>query len=217
MKENKFNPFSAKELEFVTYGGLSLNKQNGYDPTIEKPTFHSPPARKGIYAFVWPYIEPFLLGGDDLVNPKSRGKNQRNRIKYVRDKKGNVVTDKHPDVTKYIDSSNKNWTMNNDTSSTSIRSDTGYKLYNNHNRKKFKYSGPIWHHLIGSVKPFEVLDRHGDWVKTDMLPFINALKKELHSISKIDMQWSPNKGQPWRKSIKSSTIDHLEVFIDEKI
>lgn len=47
---------------FARVGGLSPVKQKGYDASM--PTFHCPPARKGIYAFMWPYIEPFLLGGD---------------------------------------------------------------------------------------------------------------------------------------------------------
>ena len=34
---------------FVRYGGLSLVKQKGYDPSM--PTFHSPPNTRGIYAF----------------------------------------------------------------------------------------------------------------------------------------------------------------------
>ena len=38
------------KLRFVRYGGLSSVRQRGYDPSM--PGFHSPPARRGIYAFV---------------------------------------------------------------------------------------------------------------------------------------------------------------------
>lgn len=46
-------------MEFARVGGLSPVK---YKPVPDKePTFHFPPPRRnGIYAFVWPYVEPFL-------------------------------------------------------------------------------------------------------------------------------------------------------------
>ena len=51
-----------KGMTFVRFGGLSPVKQKGF--TTDSDTgFHSPPARKGIYAFVDGYIETFLLGG----------------------------------------------------------------------------------------------------------------------------------------------------------
>ena len=58
----------GKPIKFARWGGLSPVKQRGYDPSM--PTFHSPPARKGIYAFVWPYIDIFLLTGDFANNHK---------------------------------------------------------------------------------------------------------------------------------------------------
>jgi hypothetical protein len=51
------------KLSFARLGGLSSVK---YKP---KPGarfagggFHTPPVRNGIFAFTWPYIEPFLVG-----------------------------------------------------------------------------------------------------------------------------------------------------------
>ena len=55
----------GKPVKFVRWGGLSPVKQIGYDPAM--PTYHSPPAKKGIYAFVWPYIELFLLTGNEVI------------------------------------------------------------------------------------------------------------------------------------------------------
>ena len=67
MKENK-------KICFVRWGGLSLVKQKGYKPHLANPPFtdfgeymsslHSPPARRGIYAFIWPYVDIYLLSGD---------------------------------------------------------------------------------------------------------------------------------------------------------
>jgi hypothetical protein len=53
----------GSDLSFARVGGLSAVK---YKP---KPGsrwdgggFHTPPVRNGIFAFTWPYIEPFLVG-----------------------------------------------------------------------------------------------------------------------------------------------------------
>ena len=43
---------------FVRYGGLSLVKQDGFNEDM--PTFHSPPAKKGVYAFPIKCIDFFL-------------------------------------------------------------------------------------------------------------------------------------------------------------
>ena len=55
-------------MKFIRWGGLSPVVQKGYNP--EMPTFHCPPARKGLYAFPFPFIEPFLLSGDFDNNHK---------------------------------------------------------------------------------------------------------------------------------------------------
>jgi hypothetical protein len=44
-------------MKFMRVGGLSSIRQKG---NYGRDTFHSAPARKGIYAFIWPYYEPFL-------------------------------------------------------------------------------------------------------------------------------------------------------------
>lgn len=45
---------------FCRVGGLSPVKQTHYISNEDKG-FHNPPVRKGTYAFIWPYIEPFLF------------------------------------------------------------------------------------------------------------------------------------------------------------
>jgi hypothetical protein len=56
----------GKPIRFCRWGGLSSVNQRGYDASM--PTFHCPPCRRGIYAFVWPYIETFLLTGYNEEN-----------------------------------------------------------------------------------------------------------------------------------------------------
>lgn len=220
MSESKFDPFTAKSLDFVTFGGLSLTKQKGFGK--EDPSFHTPPSRKGIYAFVWPYIEKFLLGGS-YADPKQRGKGQRQRMQYVKDKEGNVITSDHPDYQKHGEK-NKNWSFTRtkegepwDNEKHDYEKETPtHVLYNNAYRKKFKYQGPLWHHLGEFVREDRILDRKNDWVKTDMATFKEALKKELHRMMTWDA--SQNKGKQFRGLGTSSHIwDNLEVFIDQKI
>jgi hypothetical protein len=49
----------GKPLTFVRFGGLSKVNQKMF---YKDDTFHAPPAKKGIYAFIWPYIDNFLWG-----------------------------------------------------------------------------------------------------------------------------------------------------------
>lgn len=220
--EMKFNPFKTKELQFVTYGGLSLTKQHGFDShnfLTGSVSLHKPPTRKGIYAFVWPYIDQFLLGG--YADPKERGKGQRNRIQYVKDKEGNVITKDHPEYEK-LSNISKNWSFSRNKEGKPWdyerdKNEDDYKtvLYRNTNRKKFSYNGPLWHHLESYISQDKILDKRGMWVKTDMETFIEALKKELHQNLKFDREIG--KGKSISGSVKSGGVEHLEVFIDQKI
>jgi hypothetical protein len=58
---------------FVRWGGLSPVIQKGYKQTRgPDATFHSPPTRRGIYAFPIKWIEKFLLGGVDRSHQRPR-------------------------------------------------------------------------------------------------------------------------------------------------
>jgi hypothetical protein len=69
-----------KKMVFARIGGLSSHKykvkkkvlvtlNESEDDVIEElsdePSFHSPPVRKGVYAFIFPYIESFLWAWSD--------------------------------------------------------------------------------------------------------------------------------------------------------
>lgn len=52
-------PFKNNKIALARYGGLNLVKQkNNYG----NDTFHSAPERYGMYAFIFPFIELFLIG-----------------------------------------------------------------------------------------------------------------------------------------------------------
>ncbi len=145
------------------------------------------------------------------MDPKKRGKRTRQRIQYVKDKEGNKITNKHPDYEKH-DGKSKNWSfMRGDVESDEEGKEIEHFLYNNSNRKKFKYDGPIWHHLKKRVPNHAILDENGDWVKTDMKTFKEALRKELQYMM------TPDRKENFNRGIKGWAKDHLEVFIDEKI
>lgn len=52
-------PFGDNKVALVRYGGLSMVKQKG---NYGNETYHSAPERFGFYAFIFPYIELFLIG-----------------------------------------------------------------------------------------------------------------------------------------------------------
>jgi hypothetical protein len=51
------------DLSFARVGGLSSVKyKSKAGSRFQSGGFHTPPVRNGIFAFTWPYIEPFLVG-----------------------------------------------------------------------------------------------------------------------------------------------------------
>lgn len=68
-------------MEFVRFGGLS---KVDYKTILNSDSFHSPPVRYGIYAFVFPYIEDFLwcwkLHDNKKLSELDSDTNEYNRI-----------------------------------------------------------------------------------------------------------------------------------------
>lgn len=150
-------PKKGNEI-FVRYGGLSLVKQKGYDPSM--PTFHSPPSNKGVYAFPLKCIEFFLCA------------HRKNFLKQ---------------------------------------------------RKEFKYTKELWHHLGEHCKPEEIIERKGSWVLTEFSVWEKAYSKES-----INLRYGENNkhydmstnsiNEPGRSGVSGMcSKDHFEVFIDQKI
>jgi hypothetical protein len=70
-----------KKLILARYGGLSPKKQHHYVSNEKDMSFHTAPERKGIYAFLWPYIDLFLLSGTDKFIYSSE-KRKREQLPY---------------------------------------------------------------------------------------------------------------------------------------
>ena len=65
------------KLTLARYGGLSPVKQKHYQKNEKDMNYHTAPEKYGIYAFLWPYIDWFLLSGDtgkmrNIENPKNK-------------------------------------------------------------------------------------------------------------------------------------------------
>lgn len=187
-----------KKVKFIRFGGLSPVKQEGYDPDM--PSFHCPPAKYGIYSFIYPYVEPFLLGGSfsDITTKHSK-------FQYVKDENG--VRVKRDEYEKMY---NENYMK----SYTSIKVDDEYYVVKPKKYKVFEHTDEIWHHLGYNLKPSQILSRKGDWYLTDYRSFVEAFEKEKHNClkqTKRILQTERFSNNPFW----CITKDHLEVFIEK--
>ena len=181
------------DLKFVRWGGLSSVKQKGYDPAM--PTEHCPPARRGIYAFVYPHIERFLIGSS-VFKP--------HRMQWVRDAKGNRINALHPDYAKLVDQKGIFTATEKKRDEDEDYDENKWFLCRHAKFRVFEYRGDIWHHLKHRLKPFEIKTEKGAWVKSSYDDYKRALKAEVS----------------WMKSFKHRhgygySNDHLEVFIEK--
>jgi hypothetical protein len=84
---------ARKKPTFVRFGGLSKRNQKKYGISTIVDGFHKSPVNKGIYAFIHPYIEPFLFAWKhkmpDMPDMKDTDKWTKEQWDeyYVKDKK----------------------------------------------------------------------------------------------------------------------------------
>jgi hypothetical protein len=232
----KYDITKTKKLKFARFGGLSSVNQKGYDP--EPRSMHSPPCRRGFYAFVWPYYEMFLLGGyaNQVWKPGSK-------FTYIRDKDGKVVDSKHPEFETFaakdgawqVDS--KKYAAHMDQAPDSndpsywdrcddLRNDwdvfhadeAKWVLAEKPSPRIFEFDKELWHHLSSGLKQHQIVGRYGDWVKSSVQDFRVALEKEMHKARADEMVYFSQAGR-LMPSIKSPfryyCKDYLEVFIEK--
>lgn len=221
------------KIQFSRFGGISPVKQKGYDPSM--PWSHSPPTTKGIYCFIHPYYEPFLLGGDDYSGIEAK----HSKFEYVKDKNGNKIEveygesklikkyDADGNITsaEYIDDkigiTSNNW-MKGSWKHTDIKTGKSYWIKPK-KPKIFTHTGELWHHLGHNLKPYDIIKEKGAWVLTDYKAFEKAfskeksnyisqfttMKKEIFNAEDYTTKTSKN---PFNCNI---CIDLLEVFIEK--
>ena len=233
----------AQKIKFTRIGGLSPVVQKGYTTNPKIRGYHTPPARKGFYAFIYPYFEPFLLGGNWSKLGK---KNKHEKFEYLKDNDGNKIKlyvkdfqysndtpdifsgELNPELKKYLvkgkcgksnrnydgtDISDKFWTEDCRDCNDNF---VNYYLIYRKPPKVFEYTGELWHHLKNSaVKPFEIISEVGDWIKTDYDVFVRALAQD-----KMDCVKQLRSGPFGQIEINTRNVykhiskDHLEVFIE---
>jgi len=219
-------------IKFIRYGNLSSikhkkyikdkmnNKHPDWEEWDEEIGYHSPPVKKGIYAFVYPYVEKFLLTGDRFSGLKST----HPKFEFIKDKEGNKIlynwdikgneengigyynTDQLVDqnqvelLKKILKKSNE---LPKDYSFETYK-DGKYVLVKRIKPKIFSYQGEIWHHLESFLdSKGSIIERKGAWVKTDFLDYKLALQKAMGKVNRRNScHWTTSR-------------DFLEVFIEK--
>jgi hypothetical protein len=210
-----------KSYNFIRFGALSQMNQLTYG----NGTFHSPPKKKGIYAFPEGLVDRFLLTAtNDPRNPSHKSY-------WLRDENGNKIEDKYfwDDVwCQKMDSYGIHKKYKSLVKKKKIRikdiftmadsnTDDDFKIFYvcvYKKPRKFAYDGDIWCHLGENLKPEHIIEESGSWVKVSMDDYLLALKKEKHKIRKemmaiFGIQWKDV--DPFR----NYCTDHLEVFIEK--
>lgn len=88
-----------KDIEFIRWGGLSPQKQTHRKDKIKNNEigFHTPPRKKGIFAFPYPYYDLFLLGATSNPN------NPSGKSAWLKDENGNKIVEEDGDIDyKYV-------------------------------------------------------------------------------------------------------------------
>lgn len=78
---------SASKITLCRYGGIGkfIKQKGNFNSKVvsEEMSFHQAPERKGYYAFIFPYIELFLLGSPVNKSGKDAEGNTKNRGRFM--------------------------------------------------------------------------------------------------------------------------------------
>jgi hypothetical protein len=205
---------------FIRFGSLSKMDQITYG----NDTFHSPPKKKGIYAFPEGLVDRFLLTAtNDPRNPshKSYWLKDENGDRIEDEKFWNDVWEQKMD-SYGVNKKYKQLVKKNKIRIKDIFTLSDYKLGEKakwficvyKKPKKFKYDGEIWCHLGEHLKPEHTIEVSGTWVKVTMEDYLFALQQERHELRKDMIKIF---GISWKERDPFSfyCTDHLEVFIEK--
>jgi hypothetical protein len=163
----------------------------------------------------------------------------------VRDSKGNIIDDKHPEYDKltegykYWSIPTKAWDANreewnkvdvsyDDPLYEKLRDDLDAKWETEHpNAAKwvlvqkpspriFEYNGNIWHHLREHLSPSGVIKQKGGWTLSPFDEYAEALKRDMQSARTSQSKGFERK-MPFstKNPYRGICKDHLEVFIEK--
>ena len=206
---------------FIRFGGLSKMDQKTYG----NDTFHSPPRKKGIYAFPEGLVDKFLLGATN--DPR----NLSHKSYWLRDENGNRINSVNfYNLKNWIEKLssfeiNKKYKSLIKKSKIKIKDifeKEDYKIGQSpkwfiavyKKPRFFKYSGEIWCHLGEQLQPEHIIEESGSWVKVTMEDYLYAIRKEKHDLKKFKIQVFGMKYKD-TNPYKNISTDHLEVFIEK--
>lgn len=189
-------------MEFIRYGSLVSQDHNITNDIF----FHTPPVKKGFYAFPKGYVEDFLLGG------LGEGSVKNGRYSYIRDEKGNKIYCTGTETEEYIEKmckKNKKYltahikreapefeqtlfaSMPNDDPEIDVYKkywdwldEQKFPLIIENKPNYFNYNGLVWHHLFEDNITKDKYFPHfikciRSWVLTDIKTFEKCLKREV--------------------------------------
>jgi hypothetical protein len=215
-------------IQFCRYGTLSpvSHERSWQNPKMTEDDlgFHSPPCKKGLYAFVYPFIEKFLLSAPSFSGLEST----HPKVTFIRDKQGNKFTFKADTLWEKSENVLAGATdkLNLDSLLIPAQKEELPQFLNKQGGwlkdiqlatkgehsylvkqvkpKIFTFEGEIWHHLeLFLESRADIIQKRGSWVQTDFY----AYKKALHAaLGKAQH----NNFRPYKDS-----WDHLEVFIEK--
>lgn len=218
---------TKQNIKFVRFGGLSPMKQEHFKTNSDY--YHNPPRRFGVFAFVYGYIETFLLGA--TYEPT----NISNKSYWLKDDNGNKIKNDDFYYTVKIEKSDRiDYISKVKPEYINLLKKRNIKIKDLWNYgdyivvlkkpKIFNYNGEIWHHLGDNLKPEQILETKGTWVKTSIDDYIIAFNKEIKTVlkqkHKMDKECGSlkmsGKQDPFDPSGGISySKDHLEVFIEK--
>ena len=181
----------GKDLSvFVRFGGLNLKRQRGYSLWPEGAC--SPPARRGFYAAPKVAFDRFLIGGIHETQPSI-----------------------FPAPARAPEVEHRTW---EEVVASAEAADRHRKYLLSLIRREFrKLHGTVWSRLGGSVRRPEIIDAHGEWVKTTMREWRRAFGKEWHR-ARVMMVSSAYPGTARRDEVRSiRRATSYEVFLDEDV
>ena len=214
---------SNTSYKFIRFGGLSqMDQSNRYG----NDNYHSPPTKKGIYAFPIGLVDRFLLTATN--DPR----NESNKTYWLKDDNGNKIksndfftgdydkkTDRCIINKKYIGLLKKRKIKEKDlfdimSNKHDSEDDNIWYVAVYKKPRIFDYNGDIWCHLIDNLRPEHIIDNYNSWVKVSIDDYITALKIEKHQLRKEMIKLF---GIDWmnKDPFKYYNTDHLEVFIEK--
>jgi hypothetical protein len=180
-------------IVFVRFGGLSGTNQKKVNK-IHRPDFktknyfHQAPKSKGIYAFIYPYIENFLWAF------------KANKIKDIWECDNDLLSTR--EQKEYLE----DWER---------KENKQFQKEYKRLRRKFTYNGMIWCHHIDYVTGGR---RKGSWVEIHTRELERILKKVMHddmAALRKDSWFDGIAKNPYKRGLNGyMSKDCLEVFIE---